>query len=154
MSIRKIRRAYGLAAFHKDTTVTRAVARFPSRRWWAVSTGLLLGHGKLGNRWAIHLATTTYRPPGPSALRQAHQAGLEALGKPPGRIAMALAVLALVVACGLRVYWAWPGATAPKAQNPASVVHLGGSWMDPLARCSGTGVYTSPQGRCVVIPAR
>lgn len=150
--LRKIRRAYGVAASNDDTTVTRIVARFPSRRWGVVSLGLLLGHGKLARKWANHVARTAYPPQRPSAVRHAHQAGLEAMAKPPGRLAMGLAVLALLVAGGLRVWHAYE-APAPKPENPASVIHRGGPWMGPLERCHGTGVYTTHDGRCVVVAA-
>jgi hypothetical protein len=149
-NLRKIHRAYGVTAVNDDDTTTRAVARFPSRRWGVVSLGLLLGHGKLARKWAYHVAATTYPPERPSAIRHAHQAGLEAMAKPPSRTAMALAVLALLVAGGLRVYSAYEH-PAPKPANPASVIHRGGPWMGPLEHCHGTGVYTTHDGRCVAV---
>lgn len=152
---RKIRRTYGLAAFHADTTVTRTVARFPSRRWCAVSTGLMLGHGRLARRWANHMARTTYPAVRPSAVRSAHQAGLEALTKPPSRLAMGLALLALIVAIGARIaVMIQAPAPKPAGTNPATVIHRGGPWMGPLEHCHGTGVYTDHTGRCVVVPTQ
>lgn len=153
--LRKIRRAYTLETVHHDDTKTHTLARFPSRRWWASTVLLALPHGKLSLRLGLWLAwrqrvvfTSPPKPPRPSALRSAHQAGLESLTKPPSRTAMIVAVILLLAAIGWRIYQAWPPAPKPAPANPAAVV-----W-HAMARCSGTGVYTRPDGTCVIVPAR
>lgn len=67
------------------------------------------------------------------------------------------ALVAIALSLAVTVSWASP---APKPSNPASVIHEGGSWVDVLQRnmatssCSGTGVWTRPDGTCVTVPDR
>lgn len=158
--LRKIRRSYILGVVHEGDTETTRAASFPSRRWLSASILLGLPTTRLGTKLALRLAwgipvkvVKPAKAPRPSAVREAHHAGMDAMWRPPSRRAMALAVLALLVAVGWRI-WTAVETPAPKPArtNPASLVHQG-RWVGPMEGCHGTGVYTNHTGRCVVVTA-